>query len=145
MHNDRQLQLGGQIALRRKRVLLRLARDMPAMEIKPGLADGAYVRVGGQAAQLPQAGVVEFGAFVRMHSDGGEPPIETLAQLGGAATGGQIGGDDQDAGDRGLAGARVDLVDVIGKGRIGEMRVGVEQLGYAASTLGNSAGPPGTA
>ena len=79
-----------------------------------------------------------------MHADAGDPAIESIRELDGALAGGQVGADDEDFLNTGVARAGVERVQIVSKGRVCQVRVSVEELTYDGSTLGNSALPPGT-
>ncbi len=144
MNDQRQVDLNGERALVRKRSLLAIPRLELVVVVEAGLADRAHVGVSRQPAKLSLGLTVPSLALVRMHADAGDPALESIRELDGAPAGSQVGANNEDRLDTGFAGAGVERVQTVSKGRIRQVRVSVEERTYDASTLGNSALPPGT-
>lgn len=79
-----------------------------------------------------------------MHADGRQPSVIALGKLDGPAARLEVVGHHQHLIDAGGNRAGVERRQFVGEDVVPQMRVGVEERGYAASMRGNSAAPPGT-
>ena len=78
-----------------------------------------------------------------MDAHRGVPAAKRSTKRDGPVTRIQIARNNQRLGDSSASGPLVDGVQIVGKPRIGQVGVAIEQLDYP-SRRGNSGGPPGT-
>lgn len=142
MYDHREFQFRRQPAMGTERALLDRSRLMLAEEVEAGFADRPDVGVPGQVAKSFDGRRVEAAAVVRMYAYRGVPAGKTVADFKRTLAGREVGPHHQGLGHASASGALVDGVQVLGKARIGQVGVTVEQPDYP-SKRGKSGGPPG--
>ena len=143
MNHDRQIQIGGQPAVSAERALLQRPRLMVAVEIQAAFANRPHAAIAGQLAERRNRRRVEACAVMWMHANRGVPAVNVMAHRDRPPCRGKVGRHHQHLIHAIGCGTLAHVVEVVGKPRIGQMRVTVEQPGYP-SRRGNSGGPPGT-